>query len=467
MRNLILEIVLELNLHKLLFTVLLATAFIIVPNSVKAQSETPQYPVYIVQSGDTLNLISLKFNVSAEDIIAVNNISDPNLLQVNSQLVIPGIEGAAGILSFEPIKLGETPIQIARFYGISLSTLFKLNRITTPSEFFLGANAILVNNIQENQGKGMLSLRDSESVFESAVINDFNPWEIVQENQISYIWEIIPGENFVAPVSEEKSISGSVIFDKLPLTQGKTSSIIIHQKNANAHASLDNMEINFFELGDSSVAIFGPHALKDPGLYPFHLEYSATSGEKIVVDQLISLQSGFYPNDPELSVDPETLDGTLTQNEETEIKEIISQKTDEKYWNGLFKIPVDEPVCIKSWFGNRRSYNGGPYDRFHTGVDFGVCANLNIYAPADGVVVFTGPLTVRGNATIIDHGFGIYSGFWHQSKVLVQVGSKVSAGELIGEIGSTGRSTGPHLHWELIASGIQVDPLDWLDIEFP
>ena len=129
-----------------------------VPNSVKAQSDTPQFPVYIVQPGDTLNLISLKFNVSSEDIIAVNNISDPNLLQVNSQLVIPGIEGAAGILSFEPIKLGETPIQIARFYGISLNTLFRLNRITSPSEFFLGANAILVNNEQENLGKGILSL---------------------------------------------------------------------------------------------------------------------------------------------------------------------------------------------------------------------------------------------------------------------------------------------------------------------
>ena len=107
------------------------------------------------------------------------------------------------------------------------------------------------------------------------------------------------------------------------------------------------------------------------------------------------------------------------------------------------------------------------YDRFHTGVDFGVCANLNIYAPADGVVVFTGPLTVRGNATIIDHGFGIYSGFWHQSNIFVQVGNKVTAGDLIGEIGTTGRSTGPHLHWEVIANGIQVDPLDWLDIEFP
>lgn len=463
----ILEIILELNLLKLLLSIFLLSAFIIFPNAVKAQSDTPQFPVYIVQSGDTLNVISLKFNVAAEDIIAVNNLSDPNLLQVNSQLVIPGIEGAAGILSFEPIKLGETPIQIARFYNIRLSTLYRLNRVTSPSEFFLGSNAILVNNDHEIQNKGMLSLLPSEPIFESAIINDFNPWEIVEENQISYIWEIIPGENFVAPVSMERTVNETLIFDKLPLTQGKTSSIIINQKNANAQATFDNMTINFYDLGDSSVAIFGPHALKEPGLYPFHLEYTKASGEKFIVDQLISLQSGFYPNDPALSVDPATMDSSLTQSEENQINEIISQRTNEKYWNGLFKIPVDEPVCIKSWFGNRRSYNGGPYDRFHAGVDYGVCANLNIYAPADGIVVFTGPLTVRGNATIIDHGLGVFSGFWHQSNIFVQVGNKVTAGDLIGEIGTTGRSTGPHLHWEVITNSIQVDPLDWLDIEFP
>jgi murein DD-endopeptidase MepM/ murein hydrolase activator NlpD len=99
-------------------------------------------------------------------------------------------------------------------------------------------------------------------------------------------------------------------------------------------------------------------------------------------------------------------------------------------------------------------------------VDYGVCANLNIYAPAPGVVVFAGPLTVRGNATIIDHGWGVYSGFYHQSEIKVKVGDKVEAGQLIGLIGGTGRVTGPHLHWDVFVNGIQVQPLDWLEKAF-
>jgi murein DD-endopeptidase MepM/ murein hydrolase activator NlpD len=204
-----------------------------------------------------------------------------------------------------------------------------------------------------------------------------------------------------------------------------------------------------------------------PGLYPFHLEYNNSANQKVVIDQLILIQKGFYPQDPPLQVDPSTLEEAFTKPEDDLMLEVVSPFTSEKYWSGVFNYPVDEPVCIKSWFGNRRSYNDQPYNRFHTGADFGVCANLNIYAPANGKVVFTDSLLTRGNATIIDHGLGVYSGFWHQSEILVEEGQLVKAGDLIGLIGNTGRSTGPHLHWELVVNGIQVDPLPWLETVYP
>jgi murein DD-endopeptidase MepM/ murein hydrolase activator NlpD len=68
---------------------------------------------------------------------------------------------------------------------------------------------------------------------------------------------------------------------------------------------------------------------------------------------------------------------------------------------------------------------------------------------------------------MIDHGWGVYSGFWHQSEFKVQVGDMVDAGQIIGLVGDTGRSTGAHLHWELWVNGVQVDPLDWLQQEYP
>jgi len=74
---------------------------------------------------------------------------------------------------------------------------------------------------------------------------------------------------------------------------------------------------------------------------------------------------------------------------------------------------------------------------------------------------------VRGNATVIDHGWGVYTGYWHQSVSQVNVGDRVETGQVIGFNGSTGRVTGPHLHWELWVGGFQADPLQWTETEFP
>ncbi len=141
-----------------------------------------------------------------------------------------------------------------------------------------------------------------------------------------------------------------------------------------------------------------------------------------------------------------------------------------KFWQGIFNLPVYVPAgeqpCIYDWFGTRRSFNGSAYDYFHSGMDYGVCFaenSFDIYAAAPGTVVFAGPLTVRGNATFIDHGWGVYSAYFHQKEIYVSVGQQVQAGELIGQIGATGRVTGPHLHFEVWAGGVQVNPLDWLN----
>jgi murein DD-endopeptidase MepM/ murein hydrolase activator NlpD len=100
-------------------------------------------------------------------------------------------------------------------------------------------------------------------------------------------------------------------------------------------------------------------------------------------------------------------------------------------------------------------------------MDFGGGNGLPITAPAPGVVVFAGTLDIRGNATIIDHGWGVYSGFWHQSEFKVKVGDLVETGQVIGLVGGTGRVTGAHLHWEVWVNGIQVNPMGWLETVYP
>jgi murein DD-endopeptidase MepM/ murein hydrolase activator NlpD len=125
-----------------------------------------------------------------------------------------------------------------------------------------------------------------------------------------------------------------------------------------------------------------------------------------------------------------------------------------------FGIPfITAPYC------DALSYNGGPVEIFHTGVYFAGTIGTEIRAPAAGTVVFSDTLTLRGSSVIVDHGLGVMTGYYHLSKILVPVGEAVTIGQIIGEGGSSGLSSGPHLHWDLRILNVPVDPMPWLDVD--
>ncbi len=134
-------------------------------------------------------------------------------------------------------------------------------------------------------------------------------------------------------------------------------------------------------------------------------------------------------------------------------------------WDGPWILPAEGEVT--GVFGSYRSYDGVPSDGWHHGHDIGADHGDPIVAPAPGVVVWTGDLAIHGNGVIIDHGAGVYSGYWHMSLIAVRAGDELSTGDWIGNIGTTGLSTGPHLHWEVIVRGVDVDPLQWTRAEQP
>jgi murein DD-endopeptidase MepM/ murein hydrolase activator NlpD len=100
-------------------------------------------------------------------------------------------------------------------------------------------------------------------------------------------------------------------------------------------------------------------------------------------------------------------------------------------------------------------------------MDMAAAMGSPVHAPADGRVVFSGKLAVRGNAIIIDHGLGVFSLFAHNSKLIATVGQMVRKGDVVSYSGSTGLSNGPHLHWELHVSGPSVEPLEWVNRAMP
>jgi murein DD-endopeptidase MepM/ murein hydrolase activator NlpD len=443
---------------------------------VLAQNQALDQPVYIVQKGDTLNIIALRFGVSSADLIAVNNISDPNSLQIGSRLVIPGLEGVQGILTSQVVPFGETLTTIDRRYQLQDGVLIRLNHLTSPTEFYSGYNLIIPQTEQDTSLKGRAFVSSGQSLLETAVLSGSNPWTLNQYNHLGGSWKALPGERLYFNRADSKAASGSISpsistieVKNLPLVQGKTITIlIITTEPTSLSGSLAGKELHFFPVETNRyIALQGIHAMAKAGLYPFKIKAALSTGQTYEFEQMVLVRLGYYPQDPPLTVPPETLDPANTKPEDDLIAKTTLPATSEKLWSGIFKAPVDKPICIRSWFGDRRSYNGSDYTYFHTGLDYGVCANLNIYAPARGVVVYTGPLTVRGNATIIDHGWGIYSGIYHQSQILVKVGQIVDVGEKIGIIGATGRVNGPHLHWEVWANGIQVEPEDWLEQAYP
>lgn len=121
-----------------------------------------------------------------------------------------------------------------------------------------------------------------------------------------------------------------------------------------------------------------------------------------------------------------------------------------------FHWPVQGP--ISGVYGSQRVYNGKPGNP-HYGVDVAVPTGTEVRAPAPGVVTLAEPdLFYSGGTIIIDHGYRLSSSFLHLSRVRVEVGDEVAAGDLIGEVGATGRATGPHLDWRMSWRRERIDP---------
>jgi murein DD-endopeptidase MepM/ murein hydrolase activator NlpD len=120
---------------------------------------------------------------------------------------------------------------------------------------------------------------------------------------------------------------------------------------------------------------------------------------------------------------------------------------------GRLAWPVNAPIT--SPFGPR-------WGRMHEGIDLGAANGTPIHAAAAGVVVYCGWMEGYGNLTVIDHGGGIATAYGHQSSIAVGCNQQVSQGQVIGYVGSTGHSTGPHLHFEVRVNGTPVDPLGYL-----
>ncbi len=196
-----------------------------------------------------------------------------------------------------------------------------------------------------------------------------------------------------------------------------------------------------------------------PGEHRLEVAVRRAGGPPLVLARAVPVEDAGYaverltlPADKVSDFDEKTL-GRI-EREKAELKALFATWSGTRRWKG-FRRPV--PGEIRSRFGGRRVINGEPRNP-HTGIDQRGGQGTPIAAVADGVVAYVGDQFFSGKVTVLDHGQGTYSLYAHQSKVRVRVGQEVAAGTPIGEIGMTGRVTGPHLHWGVRVNGARVDP---------
>jgi len=441
-----------------------------------AQEEDPiddDFATYIVQSGDTLASIAYQFGISLDELISHNHIENPNAISIGTELTLPGIIDVEGVLTTLTTTLGSTLNSLSVQYDIPISTLEKINKIVSPIELYKGASLIIPIKEDLVPIKPLANLSTNRTMLEEAILAQQGQWDIARANQREKLWDFLPGELIYGYAQEsgevEENTAVSAFITDLEispekLTQGTIVTIKVKTNEPiTLTGNLGDRKLNFFEESPNVyIAYTGIHALTEPGTLPFSISTLKEDENSFGFEQMLIAYDAYYGSES-ISVDPLTIDLNINDEENTFIFSLVEPATESKYWSVPFSCVVDQPVCIRSWFGTDRSYNDGLFYNFHSGIDYGVCASLNIIAPADGVVSFTGPLTVRGNVTFIDHGWGVYSAFYHQSEILVEEGQTVSQGQIIGLIGTTGRSTGPHLHYGLFVNGVQVNPLNILE----
>lgn len=422
--------------------------------------------IHVVQRGETLFSIAQRYGVTIEAIAQANQIADPTVIYVGQRLIIPA--GEPDATAEYVVQVGDTLTSIAARFSARPEELARLNGIVNPDLIIAGSSLVVPTNGDTTADRIYTVVR-GDTLTRIAARFGKSAWEIALANGLSLAQPIYPGQRLVIPGAGPPlptlpppfetvaahplpAVQGHAFAVRVTLTQGVTATL---------SGRFADQPLRFVIEPDGSWAMVGLNAFAQPGLYPLVITATLPGGQPGVFQQTVQVVEPGYSRE-ELILDPQTsqlLDPELLAQERAIVIAVYTQFTPERLWDGVFKLPTSSEIT--SNFGTRRSYNGGPYSSYHEGTDLNGFVGDPVVAPAAGRVALAQQLTVRGNAIILDHGGGVFTGYWHLSKILVNVGDKVEPGQKIAEIGATGLVTGSHLHWELRIHGVPVDPMQW------
>jgi len=391
---------------------------IFVPVAQAAPPSQEPTTVYTVQLDDTLSAIACRYDTTVQALVQANNIKNPDLIHPGQRLVIPStspIPEPTAQAQVHVVQRGETLYRIARRYGTTVQALAAANNLANPNLIHWGQKLIIPS----------ATASPAEPLPAPFVAVELTPSPVVR------------GQTLVVKVKAEGIAGLSGLYD-------------------------EGRPVIFVEGEGVRWALVGIHALTEVGAHPLKLTATDAAGQQTEVLLSVPVVGGSYGVE-DIVLPPERsalLDPDLIKAEWERLAQVFGVFGRQQLWVGPFIVPAQGPIT--SQFGTRRSYNGGPALSYHEGIDYDAPPGAAVLAANDGQVALAEPLTVRGNAVIIDHGLGVHSGYYHLSEINVQEGQQVEKGDVVGKVGDTGLATGPHLHWEIRVSGINVDPTQWI-----
>lgn len=365
------------------------------------------------------------------------------------------------------IEPGDTWLALAWRYGLSEEELQSLNASPNPYRQPAIGSTLTFPGEKPSSRNGRLFDPVSGGLLAIAAVAHVNPWTIALTNSfvgpqrpLSMRSVFVPGG--VEPPRELPIGVESLEVQPVRIRPGRAFAVRIAfpKRLLPYQVSYGPVQVDLNAAGTDLIGLGSTGAFFEPGDY----ELSIRTGQSYAWIQPWRMEPDQW------TFEEITLTGSAAQIDQESIRlererldQIWQTVSPEPLWRTSFNRPIVDFLSISSRYGARRSYNGGPYRSYHEGLDFSAYGGSAVYATAGGIVVLAEQLYVRGGAVIVDHGLGIYSGYYHMSDVLVVPGERVTNGHLVGLVGSTGLSTGNHLHWDFLVGGTWVNPQAWLD----
>jgi len=214
------------------------------------------------------------------------------------------------------------------------------------------------------------------------------------------------------------------------------------------------------------IGLIGIDMQDEPGTYELSVEVKQGEQAKQLSFNVQVAKEKFAVEHLKLPKDKVDLDEKSTARWKAEqqlVREALAENSRLKLWRSNFVEPVNGKRT--GIFGSVRIMNGQARNP-HNGEDIGAPMGTDVAATNDGIVRITVDHIFSGKGVFVDHGLGFYTMYFHLSEILVKDGDLVTAGQIIGKVGATGRATGPHLHWGVKLNGARVNPYALLDLPF-